>query len=174
MKILMWSSAIFAFSFLLHIVIWKIRIPRRQTSALLRIFMGTMAVAFGALFHWGSTGPEAAGSVPLYLHEYLQITFFHVSLTLAYVITYSALEADSPTLVIVKAIADAGPEGLGKELLYDKLTDDILVRPRVDDLVRDELAVIEDGKYRLTRKGRSFIGIFVLYRKLLGAPLRGG
>jgi hypothetical protein len=174
MKVLLWSTGIFASSFLLHILIWKIRLPHRQTKALLILFMGALAVAMTGLFYSSRFVPAAAEYVPVGISEYIQIALFHVSLTLAYIITYSSLEADSPSLVIVKAVADAGPEGLDKEVLDEMFTDDILVRPRVNDLIRDKLALVKEGKYRLTPKGRSFIRIFILYRKLLNAPLKGG
>jgi hypothetical protein len=174
MNVLLISICLFTFAFVLHVAVWRIRLPHRQTRTLLIMFMGVMAAAFAVFWYAGRTSPEYAAVVPMHLSDYLQIALFHVSFTLSYVITYSALEADSPSLVIVRAIEAAGPEGLDKDVLYEKLNDDILVLPRVRDLIRDEMAVIEDGKYRLTEKGRSFIGLFIFYRKLMGAPLRGG
>ena len=88
-------------------------------------------------------------------------------------ITYSAMEADSPSLVILNHIADAGSEGVAKDVFFDSLNDDILVKPRIKDLLRDKMAYLEEGRYRLTPKGIRFARIFILFRGLLKAP-KGG
>jgi SpoU rRNA methylase family enzyme len=80
---------------------------------------------------------------------------------------------NSPSLVITKLIAEAGPEGLERNSLYTKLNDEILVLPRIRDLIRDNLAVMDGDKIKLTSRGKRFIRIFVLYRSLLNAEPGG-
>ena len=98
---------------------------------------------------------------------------FFVSLLLAYMITYTALEADSPSLVMVMTIGSAGPEGLDKKKFDRLMSDDTLIVPRIEDLVLDKMVYMDGDKYRLTPKGVLMARIFVFYRKLLGAP-KGG
>ena len=105
--------------------------------------------------------------------EVIQIFIFIIAYAFSYIITYSALEADSPSLVIIKTIANAGREGLSKDKLRAILNDDILVRPRLADLLTDGMATIDDGKYRLTSKGYLSARIFITYRKLLNLPVGG-
>lgn len=164
MKTLLWGSVIFGVSFIFHLGVWKVRLPKRQTRALLIIFFGALA-AFFVFFR---------GYASLSLQGCLSVGLFVVSLTLAYIITYSAMEVDSPSLVMVNAIAGAGPEGLPKGRFDEMMTDDVLVIPRIKDLLRDGHVYLEGGRYRLTPKGESFIRIFIFYRKLLRVPLRGG
>src|SRR3990172_1725927 len=151
MKVLFWGSAVFALSFVLHFALWRVRLPKRQTRALLIIFFGSLA-AFFAFFR---------GYASLGLYECVSVGLFVVSLTLAYIITYSAMEVDSPSLVMVNAIAGAGAEGLPKARFDEMMTDDVLVIPRIKDLLRDGHVYLDEGRYRLTPKGGSFIRIFI-------------
>jgi hypothetical protein len=173
-KILLWGSLIFSFSFILHLALWRVRLPLRQTRALLGIFFLTPAVSLPALWYAGRLAGSERCCLPLLLPEYFHISLFCVSLTLAYVITYSAFEADSPSLLMVLAIAGAGQEGLEEGRFSELMTEEVLVKPRLRDLLRDGLAYVEGEKYRLTPKGRAFIRIFIFHRKLLNAPLSGG
>ncbi|MBI5872811.1 MAG: hypothetical protein HZB36_01535 [Candidatus Omnitrophica bacterium] len=168
MNVLFFAAVIFVFAFCLHVFIWKVRLPRRQTDALLLIF--------GSVFIFGLAVPRSF--IPpcmalISFTEYLRCGLFYAAVVLAYVISYSALEADSPTLLITLKIAQAGALGLLKEDLFRSLGDDRLLLPRLEDLIRDGLAVSENGNYILTGKGALFVKIFILFRKILGAQ-KGG
>lgn len=173
MKVLFWGSVIFCFALLSHLVLWKACLPKRQVKALLQIFSGTLIV--GILFLWGvpSFTPGFGLFVPLSLPEHLHVCLFFISLSLVYVTTYPGIEADSPSLVMVLNIAGAGPEGLSKEVLYEAMNDDLLIKPRVMDLVNGRLAYMEGDRYRLTARGTWLVRIFIFYRRLLNAP-KGG
>jgi len=105
--------------------------------------------------------------------EYFHIFLFFTSLTLGYIITYPGVEADSPSLLIVMKIAKSTPNGFGKEKLFDMLTDDLLIKPRIRDLVNAKMIYIDGDKYKLTVRGILFVRMFILYRKLLNLP-KGG
>lgn len=161
MKIFVWTLAFFLTAFLIHLVIWKIKVPKKQTLSLIIIFFSIL------IFY----------SVILYskinFFEYINILIFFISLIFAYLLTYTALEADSPSLLIIMEIVNAGSMGLPKEKFEKSMNDDLLVKPRIQDLVRDHFVSIENGKYKLTRSGKVFVSIFIAYRKLLNAP-KGG
>ena len=174
MKVVFWGSFLFFLAFTIHLIIWKIRKPKYQTKALLQIFFGVLIS--GILILWTNPlkifnsilfSPE---NLPIYLH----ICLFFTSLTLAYIITYSALEVDSPSLVIVMIIANAGKNGLYKDVLDKSLTDDLLVKPRIEDLIRDKMVFMDGDKYKLAQKGSLFVSIFIFYRKLLNITEKGG
>ena len=42
MKVLLWGIILFVLAFLLHLIIWKIRLPKRQIRMLLLIFFGVL------------------------------------------------------------------------------------------------------------------------------------
>src|SRR3989338_10174988 len=115
MLVLLYSLLLFSFAFFLHVILWKIYLPKRQAKVLLQIFFGILIVGILFLINISSFVSEAENLVPQKIPEYLHICLIFISLTLSYMITYSALEADSPTLVMVMTIEKAGQEGLDKK-----------------------------------------------------------
>ena len=173
MLVLLYSLLLFSMAFILHIVLWKIRLPKRQTKVLLQVFFGTLSAGILSLISISFFVSEVDSIVPQKIPEYLHICLLFISLTLSYMITYSALEADSPTLVMVMTIKKAGQEGLDKKEFDSMLNDDLLIKPRIRDLITDKMAYLDGEKYKLTTKGVLFAQIFIWYRKLLNAP-KGG
>jgi hypothetical protein len=172
MATLLWGSLITGSAFVVHLLIWRIRVPVRQTRALLLTFGSVMALTLGSLAAAPQVFP-AHIPIPDALADYVHIALFVTACTAAYVITYSALEADSPTLVMVRAIAAAAPHGLEDEEFRARISDDVLVKPRLADLVRDGMLRLEDGCFWLTGKGRRLVNIFIVFRGILGAG-KGG
>ena len=88
-------------------------------------------------------------------------------------ITYTALEADSPSLVMIRAIGNTKDKGLPKELFNKMLSDDVLIKPRIEDLLLDKMAYLDGDKYYLSKKGILMARIFVFYRGLMNVS-KGG
>lgn len=160
MNLLFFASGLFLAAFVIHIIIWKMRPPIHQKSVLLIIFS---LVLLAGTFAFRGAFPE-----------HIRLWLFYISFSLAYIITYSAIEADSPSLTMVMAIAKAGSDGLSEEVFKSKINDETLLTPRIKDLLSEGLAHVEGSKYRLTRKGILTASIFILYRKMLGREQKGG
>jgi hypothetical protein len=105
--------------------------------------------------------------------ELLHVCLFVTAMILAYMITYTALEADSPSLVMTLKLKAAGKSGIPKEEFETFLSDDLIVLPRLKDLLVDKMAYKEGDIYRLTPKGRFMAKLFIFYRLLLGLE-KGG
>lgn len=172
MKILMLGLVIFFMAFIVHLALWKIRIPQKQTMALIKIFFVIFILGV-PYFNFFSATVSFDINDSLDFFEFIHLILLYIALMLSYIITYSGIEADGPTLVMIMHIFQAGEKGLSREKLCKKMTDDTLVKPRIRDLTRDNLAYVCNGKYRLTKAGFYFIQIFIIYRKLLNAP-KGG
>ncbi len=174
MRVLEMGLFLFFLAFLLHLIIWKVRMPKRQTKTVLQIFFGVLIS--GIIFLYISQSALLKGGFFSFksFTEYFHISIFFTALTLAYIITYSALEADSPSLVMVMLILNAGPNGLDKRAFTQHLNDDLLIKPRIEDLLRDKLVYQDGEKYLLTSKGKSFVNIITFYRKLINVPVKGG
>lgn len=173
MRILLWGLVLFIDSFILHLIIWKIRVPVKQTNALLLLFFGNLFFCFAMFLSIRSFFPIYSQLIPSAPFEYLRICILFAALTLAYIITYSAIEVDSPSLIIVLAIDKAGKSGLEKSKLENFLTDEFLVVPRAMDLVRDRLIYSDNNRFKLTTKGRLFVAIFIFWRKLMKRKIGG-
>lgn len=172
MAALVWTLSMFAAAFLVHLVLWKTRVPARQTKALLRIFSATLAASLALL--WAARGSLPGWAAPAGACAWAQMVLFYASLALAYVVTYSALQVDSPSLLMALMIDDRRPAGLTREEMASRLTDDMLVGTRLDDLIRDEGVTLEGGRYRATPRALRLIGIMRFYRDLMKVPRKGG
>jgi hypothetical protein len=173
MKILFWGLFIFSLAFFIHLVIWKIRIPKAQTKLLLKIFLLALAMSLFLLWFVSSLDAEFAIYAPRGLSSYFHIGLLVISLALVYIATYSAIEADSPSLVMVMNIAKGGLKGLNKEELLESFTNEALISPRIRDLMNAKLIYSNSDKFKISKKGTLFISAFVLYRKLMNLP-KGG
>ena len=174
MRVLFWSLVLFFGAFFFQLIIWKIRLPDRQSKVLLQIFC---FIFIGGLFTiWAARLEfQPLGILPPQgLSEYLHVGLFFMSFTFSYLITYSAVEVDSPSLIMILAIQNAGENGLTKEEFERSNTDNILTLPRINDLVHDKIAYLQGGKYQLTSKGFLLARIFNSYRKLLNLTAQGG
>ena len=169
MATLIWGGGSFLFSFFIHLAVWRIKLPKRQTKTLLLLMFSVLGATLLLLRAYGAHLALLSGlAVPVSVGDYLHLALLNISLILSYMITYSALEADSPSLVIALAVAATGPAGIAESELNAFVNDDKLVKPRIRDLVLDKMAYIDSGRYRLTPKGLLFARLFISYRALLG------
>lgn len=173
MKVLFWGLMIFGLSFLLHFIIWKIHLPKKHTKALLQIFFFTLIACIAILISFSLFSLKFITIAPADFKEYFHICLFFISLMLAYIVNYSALEVDSPSLTLVINIAKKGWNGLSREELPLFMNDDFLVKPRINDLITNDMVCLEKDNYKLTRRGILFVSMFIFYRKLLNLP-KGG
>lgn len=178
MRVLATGALLVLCSFLLHLLLWRLRTPRRQTRALLLIFVALPAAALLLAGLAAAARPAAfpvAGLLfPPGLVAGAHTALFCLSLALAYITTVGEIEVDSPSLALALAIGRAGARGIGRGELDAIFTDAVLVDPRLRDLVRDGMAVHEGGRYRVTAKGRRIARLFDFYRRLLRLTDRGG
>ena len=164
---------IFSVSLAIHLVLWRIYVPKTGVRALLKIFFGTLITAILLLYIASAASVSFRHIAPDNIAEYIHICIFFTAMALSYIITYVAIEADSPSIVMIMKISGAGPEGLPKKELRRALTDDLLIKPRIEDLLNDKLILTDRDRYRLTSKGSRFVCPFIMYRKLLGLQ-KGG
>ena len=174
MSVLFYGTGLILIAFFIHLIIWKIRRPENETRALLQIFFGTLIVSTSILCKLSPCVTIFGIPAPTTNYEYLQLCFFFISVSLAYIATYSVLEVDSPSLVIVMNIARAGSKGLDRNSLEQKMGDDVLIIPRVRDLVAAGMVYLDGEAYRIKPKGALLVRIFVGYRELLKKTQKGG
>lgn len=167
------AAGLFLLAFAAQAVIWRRRRPRAQYTGLLGLYLGAFVLATAGLVTARLACAEAARALPLVPLDYATFALLYVGLVLAFGTTYSAVQADSPTMSVLLAIEATGGPGLGLAELLDRFTDRVLVVPRLDDLVAGGLARLRDGRYVIAPRGVLFARTFVLFRRLLGFE-RGG
>ncbi len=173
MKVLAFGLGLFLVSVLLQIAVLRIHIPRRQMTFLFNVFVVVLILGISANFvlpFLGVVSAPGALSIP----ESIHVVLFFVSMLLAYLLAYSAVEADSPSLLITMTIYRAGSEGIEEGQLMKSLDMDRFFESRVTRLIEDRMIEKSDGRYRVAPKGRMAMNIVVGYRRLMGGSTELG
>ena len=166
-RILTIAIALSATGFAAHWLLWRVRIPARQTAALLAIFSATLLIGLATAPWW----PVAWRFTSAW--EVLHIAIFHVAAMLAYVVAYSALEERSPSMTILSRVADSGSRGKSREELQAMLVNVSPVEIRLAAMVRDGMVRDAAGMIVLTGKGWAWANTFSTWRRLLRFRLGG-
>jgi acid phosphatase family membrane protein YuiD len=163
------ALVLFASAFLLHLIRWRIAPPAATTRALVLTFVFAILAGLALVLLMARIVPSLAAVLPSDPFAVLLSLLLSLALAAGYVMTYPAIEVESPTLVMIQAIARRGQEGLSRATLFAQLNDEVLVAPRVRDLMSDGLAVERGGRLHLSESGRRLVRLFVMWRRVLGA-----
>jgi len=168
MAVFLTGSGLFVLAFVIHLGWWRIRLPRRQSIALLALFAVTATAGFAAI----CTLDVFPGgfSLPCLL---LAVMLFG-SYAVVYIILFSALEADSPTLTLIGIIAAAGDRGIHRSKLMQAMEQHSYVRLRIDQMIADGMAVEAESRVHLAAQGLWLSSLVILYRRLLARNQLGG
>jgi hypothetical protein len=163
MRIFLTTCVLFGLGFVLHVIVWKTRLPRDHSKALLFVFGIVFApwLVF-ALFR----------SVPIF--DLLDICLFYVSASLCYIVLYSAVEVDSPTLVLMRFLSEAGTAGRSTGEVADFFARRPFVQARVNALLLSGHIREEAGRYVLAGEAPAGFRFIRAFRKLYGPIPLGG
>jgi len=170
MKILAWGILLGALPCLVHLIVWVVAPPRNSASAASSLLFGVWVVEWLAL---GALLPVGGLPLPEGLGAWTHAAAVSGSLVAAYFMTYPIFEVDSPTLVMILAVARAGPQGLDEDSFRKLMGDDRLVVPRLRNLVNERMLVMHDERLQITEKGRRVLGVIRAYRRVIRAG-KGG
>ncbi len=168
------NVAVFAFGLLIiplvvHIVWWRVRLPRSQTLVLLTLFLGSLPTGLIANWLFLAEWPLRLDGV----WQHVQVCLFHITMSLAYVEFYTAVEHDSPSSTILLYVEQAGDAGCTEDELYQLIDDDFVIGSRLQAMVRSGVVTKADGEYRLAGSGRVWARVFQcarwVYRLELGS-----
>jgi hypothetical protein len=163
MRIAALAMTLFLAAFLLHWVLWRIRVPRRQSAALLVIMLAALPVGLAVVTYL----PALQFLRSQGFWEIVQVCTFYIAMTLAYVVAYSAIEGRSPSMTLLSYAADSRGRGRTRMELQAVLRSDDPVVVRLDALVRDNMIARRGDCYALTAKGWVWARCFGAFRRLL-------
>ena len=173
MKVLVCGLMLFVLSIIIQLVVLRIRLPKRQMTVLFNVFLAVLFLGVLCNYLLQYSGLIVAYE-PLSIAEVVHTALFFISMVLAYLLAYSAVEADSPSLLITMTIYKAGAEGIEEDRLMKTLDMDRFFDSRVTRLVEDKMIESSDGRYRIAPKGRLAMNIVIGYRKFMGASAELG
>lgn len=169
MKVLIFCIILTAAAVISSLILWKIHRPRNSVTALLIIFAGILCG--GLTSAWILN--KGYGVFPAGFWEFLHATFFYVPVMLGCIITFVALEDDSPTMTIVRFVEQAGEKGRSRGQIRQIISDEALILPRLGAMMSTGWIEYSENKYHATAKGRFYNKLLALAPKLLNISREG-
>ncbi len=163
MAALLTTLALLAISWAVHLIWWRVRRPAHQTLGILLVFFFVPVLA----------GSFAGESSVLRSGDVAGMSLLYLAATACYLITYAGVDADSPSLVLIRTLQAAGEAGCSREQLARVITDDAFVAPRLHALRRDGLVAPSGSGFMLTRRGRRVARLSVILARLFGVHAGG-
>lgn len=158
------SSAVVLFFIgtLVHVVWWRLRLPSAQTQALLKIYAG---IYLAWSVSWG------LGQGALWIDTlvgFIQCGLLYCSIILAYIVTYSAIEAESPTLTVMMIVHRGPATGTPLDQIHSYVEGHPFLNARLRTLLNSGALVVQQGRIRLGRPPSVPLQLVMHYRTLFG------
>jgi hypothetical protein len=145
-------------AFSIQLVWWRINLPKHQGKVLLMIFLATGVVFYG--FQYFVLAED--------LLKISATSFSYCVITLGYLISYTAIEAESPTSLILLNLKKAEPKGLELKDLEGIITDELFFNDRLSSLSRSHYVSCNQEKMTITEQGRKYLRFFTFPKRMLG------
>ncbi|MDD5109049.1 MAG: hypothetical protein PHC29_06035 [Candidatus Omnitrophica bacterium] len=171
MGILCFSVVLVIAAIVLHLILLKLkfRLPSNPLIAIILIFFFVLVAGFTISFFLRNE----YNFLPNSIWEYLQVLIFYFPVMLSYVITYVALEDDSPSMTIARFVEQAKEKGRSRSQIMQIITNEALILPRIKIMLKDGWIEYKNGQYLATKKGRSYNQFFAFGLKLLRITREG-
>ena len=171
--ILLSGVLIFIVCLCMHVIVWRWWHPRRRVVVLflLFIFLPFFFIIGYLGFVWFDFAPFV---ISFTIIEWLAIYLIHFVLSSSYILSYPAVEAVSPSLAILLMIGDSNLHGVVHEDLLHVFDDEIVLEPRIQDLIEAGLIIKSEDYLMATSRGSTLVKCFILLRRLLGLPIGKG
>jgi hypothetical protein len=174
MNVMMVGFLLFAIAFLLHLIIWKIRIPDNPARTIVIIFVLILAAGVLILRYTVLDNSMAGSLALLNFGECLHVALIFMSFLSTYYFVYGTLVDESPSMFTILNVTKAGEKGLPEKALTELITDDLFIKPRMVYLVGERMVCLQEKKYRLNSKGKKFIGMIKFFQNLMKLSIKAG
>ena len=161
-------TGLICFSLILgvHFFYWRIWQPEAALRTLTFLFFVGL-VSCGVLLAFVDREVSACRLV--------YVACLYGTFALSYLITYTAVDSDSPTLSLIVKFHRKTDRRLSESELQEFISARPFVRSRIDQLLRDGLVMkAGDGRLQLTGSSLALLDVFDAYRRLIGRTNSGG
>jgi hypothetical protein len=163
MSVFLSGTGLFALALVTHVILWKVRLPKHHTPALLVIFFLLLLPSFPLAICKGAS-----------LIDTLHASLLYISLSLCYVITYSAIEGDSPTLSLMRFVAEQPAQGRTLQEIESFFAERPFIRARISALLHSSLVREENGRYFIQGSPSLPFRLILGFRRIFGEIPKGG
>jgi hypothetical protein len=146
-----------------HSVLWRIRPPRKPFLSLLAILGVIFMIAL-----------IIAVIISISVLTFLHIALFYLSAGLCYIVLFSAIYQESPTLGLVRFVAESPVDGRSTVEVVEFLARRPFVKGRLAELTESGLIKEQSGRFVVSDKGSLGFRFILSYRKLYGHIPKGG
>jgi hypothetical protein len=169
LTVLFWGLALLGGALAAHVLWWRTRLPANQLAALLKLFLAVLALWLCGNALLGLAGIGIAG-LPLAPVACLHAGLLYLSAALAYVVLFSTIDADSPSINILRALDEAGPQGLTEAELLRRTGMERFFASRLERMETDGMTLHTPQGLVPGAKGSLLLGLVQLWRAIMGAP----
>jgi len=163
MQIFITTATLFTVFFVVHFILWKISLPRNQTRALL-------LTQFIVFLIW--LGISLVGHPGL--RTLLYVAMYYWSVGFCYIITYSAIEGDSPTLSLMRFLAASSGQGRSTDEIAHFMAERPFIGARLNALLNSGMIRLQDNRYVIAGKESFAFRLILGFRRLYGPIPKGG
>jgi hypothetical protein len=153
------AVALFA-GFIIQILWWRMRRPR----------IIDVPVIFALVYAGLSWAGIRFGILDFGLADYVRLTSLYASFVVIYLIACAAIEVPSPTLSVIKYIAESGGNGCTEHELMQRLLSQDSLLARLQLAQAGGLVEIVNGRCMLTPKGLFLARVFKFGAEVFGLP----
>jgi len=167
MKILITAAVLLLMTFIMHIIWWRLRLPKNAFMALLSLF-GSVLIGFSlyGYFH--------LAILAISIYQLTEFILLYASCALVYIILYSAIEQQSPTLLIIDYLRQFGANGCEEASLYSYIRPEDEMTKRLLLMEQSGLVKIINDCSILSPKGERMAALFYYGARLFGLKSGGG
>ncbi len=166
MAVLIWGVGPFLAILTLHVIAWRIRVPRAGRRRLFQLFLGFLPLVLGLMLAGDHFFPTLSGLLPGSPARSALAAVLYLSCALAYLALYVALEGDSPTLSLTRLMDGSEPAGVTRAALEERIGLGRHILSRLDLMVVDGMVDLHGGRYHIAPKGRRLLAWYDAYDRL--------
>jgi len=164
-EILYHGAGLFLLALATHVILWRLQRPEKQILTFALIFLLPILV----YLLWQRFGSQTRSWLDLF-----SVTLLYMSLTVAYIQTYPAVQALSPSLRILLLVGNAMPKGITEGEILGAFDPKQLLEDRIQDLLDARFVQESEGRLEITPRGSLLILPGALLRRILGLPVGKG
>lgn len=136
----------------IHFLLFKLKVfsLEKVVSQLLLTFLSTLLIAAALSFD----------RELLSLAQVLHLGVIYLPLMFTYIITWVALEGDSPSMSLARYLEIAEDKGRTREEINTLINEKALVLPRIQGMLDSGWIARKEGRYTITQKGQQYNRLF--------------
>lgn len=171
MGVLFFCIALVATAVILHLIALRIKMPVLKSPIITTLFIFFVVLICGLVL--AGVLYKQYSFLPHGFWQYLHVIIFYIPVMFSYIITYVVMEDDSPSMTIARFVDMAKEKGRSRDEIGQIITDESLIWPRINAMVKNGWIEYKNNRYFITPKGLFHSRFFALGLKFLNINREG-